>query len=1674
MAATKIILKRSSILGKRPNTSNLEAGELAVNTNAEEPGLFFEVTDGKVVKVGPTAYLPTPPTTPPARGEFWVDSDTKALSVGTNTNEWQRVSAPFLGGTGGFTVFVAPEYNNSSDSLSNDGQAVPYKTINRAVIEVTKQIIKDTLNGSDLGNSRYTIMLAPSRHCVVNSAGVSVANFTVNFDSGTTLTQAALAQFNPIEGGLVLPRGVSIIGLDLKKCEVHPIYVPTYTHPLFPANYQQQTLKKNGFDGPIFTNQPRTNIFRWSGNTYLSNFTALDKLSERSVYKITSQPDTNYAIFECIRPHGLNYNDFVRIGYLNTADQAGAVFSSGAYYVSPVDSYTFLVSPISWTSVSPVPVPVLATSLPAAFLASDSAKTAKFLVSSIYPYYSPTDLTSFEYSNYSHHRLSVIGNASIDELNEFYTKVQLAFPVEFSGRVDTRLASVPEYEIVAPTTLNYPNNTVSNSVDNTSPYENMVNHRTSYGMANGDYDGDIVSGFKSVIINSSTAVMLQKDPAPYEIYNRVGSIQAWTPLTQAALTQLRVTDPTIEITNVPTAYQLELLNQQHIPNIRYYYETLKVIDPVSTLEKSTGIADPDKDFRHFGFRISGANAYMQAQSTYTIGAAIGVWATNGGLASLTNATTNFGSVAFQSEGFAGIGTLGGANEVNRGFTHEGITRPLGLIERQVISDNQKRLLYLGSRVVGVGLDPNDRSVQLVYLESPFVPASILPFSLRPNSAVFISDDTCTYRGYFVADGSPTVVTSAVPAGDNIYSAGGAILRIRASDSTIPNGAENRLSIPYIRRFIDPRTAQDKSYGFYIRNTNPTSQAPQLGSVLRLNQTGQQLSSSIKRNYQFDPGKFGGFGQIFTVDSVLTLEQSSSGNFNNKISDVSQSAFYTVYASLTDSAGGWLQSIYVEPFGLLPYNCASGSYFTYADRNWYSAENNLWDSVYYKTDFNVNNGPTKVSPDDPNSPFVQSSVLQRQELIQDSWQGYVPDPVYNYYNGVGVPDEYKVPDSYKSSDPVTYFRGAVIPFAEYGGQFQVDLDDGTDGMGIIFTRLPLSALSTVTVAPSVTVTPVVSMTTPFATNPTFAIPGVMQLDLLSVNNVVNPRSGFSVLQISNPTINVIEYVRVIGINSNHVTVQRNCYSTFYNPQAPNQGWINISNAALPAVWPKGSVVTPCVSTGFPEPSVYDPNWTVSKITMFRYYQLMGYSVSQMLPILIPQYSGARVFLNTKLPYSPINGYANISAAWPIEFNNPSSVIANTHTWQYVGYFDYSRGLPKYQTNEISRKLQYDYLSTTSFGGRLTVVGSVDNGNIVFLGPVKEALTGNFYTNNTPLLNFADRVTYTSPAPVEFPSSVLVYSADDISGSFNGVQTSFNLTHGGYPIPASQISEYGVFVFIGGVIQIPGSAYNITTTNLGVLNSVITFSEPPRQGSSCDIRIVSTDDNEQTVEVVNFSLTPAFDGILSTFRVSPSYPELTNLNSFVFLGGVEQNPSGLLQASPAYTVTTDSNGTLISFIGIPEAGTTLSFRGILSGAKYRGSNISSVFVKSIDDISLAFNGSRSTFPLLIDGLPLDPALVDAENIFVSLGGVMQCPQASTGDPLAGTAYSVGIDSTTKVLSITFGVAPLSGLTCNIRVVTSTEFISCPLPLSFTNPNLEVGPGISVNDQNQIVKIDPGIIG
>jgi hypothetical protein len=1045
---------------------------------------------------------------------------------------------------------------------------------------------------------------------------------------------------------------------------------------------------------------------------------------------------------------------------------------------------------------------------------------------------------------------------------------------------------------------------------------------------------------------------------------------------------------------------------------------------------------------------------MQAQSTYTIGAAIACWAKYGAIISLTNPTTNFGSVAFQAEGFAGMGTLGGANQVNRGFLQAGIVRPLQLLEETVVSDEQKRILYLGSKVVFVGPDPNDPSVQQVYLQRAFDPASILPFSLKPGSALFTSDGLCGFRAFFVTDGTPTCVLSGSVT-QNPYSQGGAILRVRVSDSTIPNTPagqlEPGLDIPYIRRFVDPRTASEKSYGFYVQSTNPTSQAPQLGSVIRLNQTGQSLSNTIKRNFQFDPGQYGGISQIFTVDLVETEQFSVSPNFNYKIADASQATNYVIYASLSDGSTPWVQSIPSDS-GLVPFNNPQGTYVTYVNRNYYAAENNLWSALYYETTFNPLNGPTKVAPDKPDSPFVVTSVLEKSELVSDSWQGYVPDPFYEYYTS-GIPAPF-------NSD-LSYMRGAVVPYTEFAPQYQVDDDDSSNDLGIIFKRTPVDLNATVLVAPSEVTQTQVAMTSPYVTTPSFGRPAIIQLQLLSVQQVVLPKQGVSVLQLTNNSIGAVEYVRVVSLVSNVAQAIRNYYPEY-------------SQGTLPAVWPAGTTVKVCVSSGFAEPSVYDPAWAVTKASMFRFFQLMGYSSGLIAPYLKPAYSGERVLLNASLPLSPINGYANVTAAWPIEFNNPSSIIANTHTWQYAGYFDYSRGLPKYQVNEISKKLSYDYLSTTAWGGRLTVVGANETGQLVFLGAIREALTAQYFSAETPLSLAANRQVYRSPDPIDLPNPVLAFSSDDISGNFNGSQTVFNLTRGGYPIPSSQLSTYGLFVFLGGVVQQPGASYSVQVGISGLAVPQIVFTEAPLKGTSCDIRIITTDDDDETLEVVPFTFGAPFDGVQTSFTLSPNTPALNNLNSFVFLGGVEQNPAGVNQTSSAYSIQFTTGINTLSFIGgSPQSGTTLDMRGILSGSRYRNAGVSTVFVSSVDDIAPLFNNTRTTFELEIDGVPLDPTKVNSQNMFVSLGGVMQIPVAQAGDPLAGLAYTVAVNTVSKVLEITFATPPAIGTTCNIRVIASDEFLTCPIPDGLLNTALQDGPGIVMNDKNQIIGIDPGLI-
>jgi hypothetical protein len=78
---SSIQLLRSNNAQERPFPGNLLDGQPAINTNAQEPGMFFKVSDGSTVKIGPVAITSNgnPPNSAPVGlagncvGELWLD-----------------------------------------------------------------------------------------------------------------------------------------------------------------------------------------------------------------------------------------------------------------------------------------------------------------------------------------------------------------------------------------------------------------------------------------------------------------------------------------------------------------------------------------------------------------------------------------------------------------------------------------------------------------------------------------------------------------------------------------------------------------------------------------------------------------------------------------------------------------------------------------------------------------------------------------------------------------------------------------------------------------------------------------------------------------------------------------------------------------------------------------------------------------------------------------------------------------------------------------------------------------------------------------------------------------------------------------------------------------------------------------------------------------------------------------------------------------------------------------------------------------------------------------------------------------------------------------------------------------------------------------------------------------
>ena len=139
----------------------------------------------------------------------------------------------FIKNTRGDILYVNPNDLDSTDSIENQGNSLtrPFKTIQRALVEASRFSYQKGLDNDRFGKT--TVLLYPGEHIIDNRPGwIPYAANQYYLRNGTTSTDFsqwdlstnfdlssdnnALYKLNSVYGGIILPRGTSIVGLDLR------------------------------------------------------------------------------------------------------------------------------------------------------------------------------------------------------------------------------------------------------------------------------------------------------------------------------------------------------------------------------------------------------------------------------------------------------------------------------------------------------------------------------------------------------------------------------------------------------------------------------------------------------------------------------------------------------------------------------------------------------------------------------------------------------------------------------------------------------------------------------------------------------------------------------------------------------------------------------------------------------------------------------------------------------------------------------------------------------------------------------------------------------------------------------------------------------------------------------------------------------------------------------------------------------------------------------------------------------------------------------------------------------------------------------------------------------------------------------------------------------------------
>ena len=421
----------------------------------------------------------------------------------------------FLKSTKGEILYVDPSSLDSTDSIENTGNSLarPFKTLQRALIESARFSYQSGDNNDRFGKT--TILLYPGEHIIDNRpgwipiqdqipnryrlrSGTTSDNFSpfdvrTNFDLNNA--NNALYKLNSVYGGVIVPRGTSIVGLDLRKTKIIPKYVPN----------------------PENDNIERSAIFRVTGACYfwqfsifdsdLNSFSYKDYTTNRFIPNFSHHKLTCFEYADGVNPVVIN-DDFLNYSTSRTDldmyyEKVGLAFgtSSGRNVFPDYPSTSIDIQPKvdEYRIVGSTGAEVGITSIKSGTgLISSSTITATL----------SEPLEGLDVNT----PISITG-VSAPGYDGQYVVNEVLSPTQITYLVSNPPAN--PLPVIAGVRLNISVDTVSSA----SPYIFNISLRSVFGMCGMHADGDKATGFKSMVVAQFTGIGLQKDPNAFVKYN---------------------------------------------------------------------------------------------------------------------------------------------------------------------------------------------------------------------------------------------------------------------------------------------------------------------------------------------------------------------------------------------------------------------------------------------------------------------------------------------------------------------------------------------------------------------------------------------------------------------------------------------------------------------------------------------------------------------------------------------------------------------------------------------------------------------------------------------------------------------------------------------------------------------------------------------------------------------------------------------------------------------------------------------------------------------------------------------------------------------------------------------------------------------------------------------------